>query len=131
MSGTALAGLLPATVRLLAAGGADAVADVLQLAVQALGCDELVLRDAGGGRVVGRAQGTGVPRPRDPAQRWALDAPVRRRGEVLAILTAAAGTPFTADRAAALTALADAVGLALAAGRADASAAATRRQAGQ
>src|SRR4051794_1163495 len=125
MPGTALAGLLPATVRLLAAGGADAVADVLLIAVRALGCDELGLRDAAGGRVVGRAQESEVPCPRKPAQRWALDAPVRRRGEVLAILTATSGEPFTADRAAALTALADAIGLALAAGRADAPAAGT------
>jgi hypothetical protein len=129
--GTALAGLLPATVRLLAAGGDAAVSDVLLLAVQALGCDELVLRDAAGARVVGRAQGSDVPQPRRPGERWALDAPVRLRGEVLAVLTAAAGEPFTAERATALTALADAIGLALAAGRADAAADRTSRQAGQ
>ena len=131
MPGTALGGLLPATVRMLATGGVDAVADVLVLAVQALGCDELVLRDAGGGRVVGRAQGPAVPRPRDVAQRSALDAPVRCRGDVLAVLTAAAPDPFTAERAAAFTALADVLGLALAAGRADAAAVGPRRQAGQ
>src|SRR5881398_315422 len=131
MPGTALAGLLPATVRMLATGGVDAVADVLVLAVQALGCNELVLRDAGGGRVVGRAQGPAVPRPRDVAQRSALDAPVRCRGDVLAVLTAAAPDPFTAERAAAFTALADVLGLALAAGRADAAAVGPRRQAGQ
>src|SRR4051812_24364785 len=100
----AFAGLLPAAVRLLSAGGADAVADVLVLAVEALGCDELVLRDAAGGRVVGRAQGADVPRQRDPADRWALDAPARRRGEVLAVLTAAAGGPVTPERGAALPA---------------------------
>jgi len=129
--GTTLAGLLPAAVRLLAAGGETAVADVLHLAVRAMGCDELVLRDAAGGRVVGRAQSADVPQPRQPGQRWALDAPVRRRGEVFAVLTAAAAEPFTAERATALTALADAIGLALAAARSDAAADRTRKQAGQ
>src|SRR3954453_21868388 len=128
---TALAGLLPAAVRLLAARGGGAVPDVLLLAAQALGCDEVVLRDPAGGRVVGRAQGSEVPRPRDPSARWALDAPVRRRGEVLGVLTAAAAEPFTADRAAAFTALADVLGLAVAAARADAAEAETRRHSGQ
>ena len=129
--GTTFAGLLSATVRLLAAGGDDAIADVLQLAVHALGCDEMVLRDAAGGRVVTRAQSAQVPQPRQPADRWALDAPVRRRGELFAVLTAAGAEPFTAERATALTALADTIGLAMAAARSDAAAARTRRQAGQ
>jgi hypothetical protein len=129
-AGVALAGLLPAAVRLLSAAGATAVGDVLQLAAQALDCDELVLRDAMGGGVVARAQPTPVPGQRDRVDRWALDAPVRRRGVVLAVLTGYSGRPFTTERAAALTALADTLGLALAAARAD-DAGAARRQAGQ
>lgn len=126
----ALTGLLPAAVRLLSAGGAEAIQDVLQLSAQALGCDELVLRDAGGAGVVARAQAAAVPVQRATPDRWALDAPVRRRGVVLAVLTASSGEPFTAPRAAALTALADTLGLALAAARGDDDRAA-RRQAGQ
>jgi hypothetical protein len=128
---TGLEGLLPAVVRLLAAGGREAVADVLLLAVQALDCDELVLRDAAGGGVVRRAQAREVPHPFGPADRSALDAPVRRRGRVLAVLTAVAAEPFTAELAVALTAIADAIGLALAADRADATDARARRQARQ
>jgi len=127
----ALAGLPPAALRILAAGGADALADVLLLAVRVLGCDQLVLREAAGGRVLARGQAAGVPRPRDLAACWVLDAPVRRRGEVLAVLTADADEPFTADGAAALTALTDTIALALAAGRADAAVAGGIRQAGQ
>jgi hypothetical protein len=126
----ALTGLLPAAVRLLSAGGATALPDVLQLSAQALGCDELVLRDAGGAGMLARAQGSPVPMPRSEQDRWALDAPVRRRGAVLAVLTGSSSEPFTAEQAAALTALADALGLALAAARAD-DAGAGRRQAGQ
>ena len=130
-AGTALSGLLPAAVRLLAAAGVDAVADVLHLCAQALECDELVLRDAVGGRTVGRAQTAAVPPQRDTAHRWALDAPVRRRGEVLAVLTATSGQPFTAERAGALTAIADTLALALAASRADSHHLDSARQAGQ
>ena len=129
-AGAALAGLLPAAVRLLSAGGADAVHDVLQLSAQALDCDELVLRDANGAGVVARAQANPVPVQRTYPDRWALDAPVRRRGVVLAVLTASAGEPFTAERAAAVTALADTLGLSLAAARADDDTSA-KRQAGQ
>jgi len=129
-AGAALARLLPAAARLLCAGGSEAVRDVLQLSAQALRCDELVLRDASGAGVVARAQTGAVPVQRADADRWALDAPVRRQGLVLAVLTATAGEPFTAERAAALTALADVLGLALAAARADDDTAA-RRQAGQ
>jgi hypothetical protein len=128
---TALSGLLPAAVRLLAAAGAEAVADVLHLCAQALDCDELVLRDAGGARAVGRAQSRAVPPQRETADRWTIDAPVRRRGEVLAVLTATAGRPFTADSAAALTAVADMLALALAASAREAHDIGTRRQAGQ
>ncbi|HET6818522.1 MAG TPA: histidine kinase [Mycobacteriales bacterium] len=116
---SALAGLLPAVVRLLCAAGAEAVDDVVQLSAQALGCEELVLRDAGGPGVVARAQPSLVPSPRHDRQRWALDAPVRRRGSVLAVLTATAGEPFTPERASALTAVADVLALALAADRSD------------
>ena len=130
-AGTALSGLLPAAVRLLAAAGADSIADVLLLCAQALECDELVLRDAAGGRTTARAQPAAVPPQRDPTYRWAVDAPVRRRGEVLAVLTATAGRPFTADQAGALTALADMLGLALAAARADSHDLDGMRQAGQ
>ena len=129
-AGAAFAGLLPAAVRLLSAGGADAVHDVLQLSARALRCEELVLRDAVGGGVIARAAPSPVPAQRNDPDRWALDAPVRRRGTVLAVLTASADEPFTAERAAALTALADTLGLALAAARADDDSAA-RRQAGQ
>jgi signal transduction histidine kinase len=68
--------------------------------------------------------------PRSERDRWALDAPVRRRGAVLAVLTGFSADPFTAEQAASLTALADALGLALAAARAD-DTAPGRRQAGQ
>ena len=129
-AGAALAGLLPAAVRLLSAGGAAALHDVLLLSAQALGCDEIVLRDAGGAGVLARAQATPVPMPRGEHRRWALDAPVRRRGAVLAVLTGSSSEPFTAEQAATLTALADALALALAAARAD-ELAAGRRQAGQ
>jgi hypothetical protein len=129
-AGTAAAGLLPAAVRLLCSGGAEVVHDVLQLSAQALGCDELVLRDAASHGVLARAQVSAGPLPREDRQRWGLDAPVRRRGSVLAVLTATAGDPFTAEQAAALTALADTLGLALAA-ECGHDPAAARRQAGQ
>jgi signal transduction histidine kinase len=125
----ALTGLLPAAVRVLSAGDGAALDDVLQLSAQALGCDELVLRDAGGAGVLARGQAAPIPIPRAELDRWALDAPVRRRGVVLAVLTGSSSEPFTAEQAAALTALADALALALAAARADDDAG--RRQAGQ
>jgi len=108
------ADLLATSLRLLAAHGDSAIPDVLGLTASALGFDDLVLRNAAAATVIARATPPAVPEQRDPSYPWVLDAAVRADDRVLGVLTATAATPFTADRAAALTAVADAVALALA-----------------
>src|SRR5690348_5986740 len=94
-SGPDTAPHLAAVVRVLAAGGADSVADALELARRSLGFDELVLRDPATPGVAARA--AAVPPQREPSQRWVLDAPVRAGARVVGVLSAASSVPFSPD----------------------------------
>lgn len=109
--------VLADAARLLAAVGTEALGEVLDLAVQTLGCEDAVLRGPDLVRVVAASQPSVPRQSRD--DRWVLDAPVRFAGRMLGVLTVGGSVPFTAAGAAALTSYADVLALALAAAPSD------------
>jgi len=101
--------LLTAVVALLAAHGPDARTEVLRRVLRSMPtARSLTLRLSPGSTVLaGAVRSTGP----EPDAAWALDLPVRRDGDWLAILAAVGSEPFTPEQASMLRSVADALSL--------------------
>ena len=95
-----------ATVGVLAERGADGRGEVLALVLAAVpALRRLTLRSASGPPV-------SAARPSGPGElRWALDVPVRGRGECSGVLSAVSSAPLTTEEGSVLRAVADALAL--------------------
>ncbi|HEX4654416.1 MAG TPA: hypothetical protein VH274_01600 [Mycobacteriales bacterium] len=103
---------LAAVARILAGQGSAGIADALQLVAAAVGCDHVQLRAGDATTVLATTRRDSGPAGRGSLR---LDIPVRRTGELYGVLSVAAGRPLTDADAGLLAAVADTVGLTLAA----------------
>ena len=112
-SRTTAGSALAAFVRALAAGGAAALPDALQVLAVAVGGDRVLLRAAD--TTTPLASSSATTGPRRGSGSWRLDVPVRRTGALHGVLTVTAGRPFTDADARLIAAAADVLALTLAA----------------